>query len=138
MKLVGLVPSMALAWFGVGCSDSANCSAVGGVHTELYVVDSATGEAICNFSATLRAANSGAVVDGGAETSNDPNFCGFALVDAPAGDYWVSVTAQGYRDSALEIQVTIDECKARHIAPQGARDGLPGFGDTTTIGLSPE
>jgi hypothetical protein len=92
---------------------------------------------ICDATVTLQGSGSDAVVDGGAVVSTDPSACGFATVYAPAGNYDVIAAAPGYQNGTVEIQVTIDACEARHIAPEGPRAGLPGFGDTVSIGLKP-
>ena len=115
-----------------GCADDANCSAVGGRHTQLYVLDSATHAPICDSLVT-----SDAATDGGFAANTDRNFCGFVEVSVAPGSYLIRVAAPHYMETAQPITVSTDQCGTRSIQPEGARDGLPGFGDTVSIGLEP-
>lgn len=124
MKLIALWP-LTLGLSSLGCGNGGNCSAVGGVHTQLYVVDAATSAPLCDAMAAAP----------GIDSNSSDRACGFILIDAPPGDYQLSVVAGGHKSKAVIVEITADECQIRHIHSSEPADQLPVFADTVSIGL---
>ena len=115
----------------VCCSPATSCDALGNVTIGLYVVDVNTKQPICEPAVSV-------------ESSADPNVtapgynCGFVTLNLPNGSFEVSVAATGHANVTQRITVRTDECGRQHIAPDGPRDGLPGYGNSVTVGLAPQ